>query len=679
MKHKLSLLTLLILIAGFTLNGQVTGIKGKVFDVITREPIPFANVVVEDSSSKYIAGAITDTAGNYLFQHLQAGNYTVKASFIGYASSITKGVSVKKGLLSTLDISLEATAVAVEGVTITKYRVPLIDKDKTVSGATVTSEEIAKPSAKKKASESTVRKGGDVTARIEDKEMNSDLDITESGQLTASELNDFSKWDLWQDIKSNDLKEFQSIWKISPELRYSVQVRANDGQPVADAVVLLKSAGGKVIWSAKTDNTGKAELWSNLFQETKQGTVALSVLYDDKEYPYKNPNLISKGINTLKIPVSCNNPNNVDIAFVVDATGSMVDEMSYLKAELLDIVNSQPANSTNLTFNVGSVFYRDFGDVYVTRKSDFSTDIIQTLDFIKLQNAESGGDFPEAVDEGLMEAVAKLEWSKNARARILFLLLDAPPHATSEVKEKLQRTIQLAAQKGIRIVPVVASSAGDAGSLEYLMRSIALATNGTYVFLTDHSNIGLTHAKPVTDQYDVELLNNLLKRLIVQYTYMPECAENPLGKATTDTSYFINSPIVAHEILDLTRTRAPYKPKELLQDFTKQAVADSTEIPTVADSISVTPAEEPVNPGEPDVPLEIKYYPNPTSGTVTVELQGAIKELYLTDISGKLIKTYKVSGDTQLKVDLSEYSTGIYFLKCFAQNKSFTGKIMLTR
>jgi len=98
------------------------------------------------------------------------------------------------------------------------------------------------------------------------------------------------------------------------------------------------------------------------------------------------------------------------------------------------------------------------------------------------------------------------------------------------------------------------------------------------------------------------------------------------------------------------------------------------------DNWSIDPmGDAPVEPVEPDEPLEIKYYPNPTTGTVTVELQGAIKELYLTDISGKLIKTYKVSGDTQLKVDLSDYSTGIYFLKCFAQNKSFTGKIMLTR
>jgi hypothetical protein len=80
----------------------------------------------------------------------------------------------------------------VEGVTITKYRVPLIDKDKTMSGATVTSEEISKPSAKKKVSGDTERKSREESARIGDKTINSDLDITESGQLTASELNDFS-------------------------------------------------------------------------------------------------------------------------------------------------------------------------------------------------------------------------------------------------------------------------------------------------------------------------------------------------------------------------------------------------------------------------------------------------------------------------------------------------------
>jgi len=59
--------------------------------------------------------------------------------------------------------------------------------------------------------------------------------------------------------------------------------------------------------------------------------------------------------------------------------------------------------------------------------------------------------------------------------------------------------------------------------MEYLMRSIALATNGTYAFLTDHSGIGNKHTAPSTDKYKVETLNELLLRLISQFLDMPAC------------------------------------------------------------------------------------------------------------------------------------------------------------
>jgi hypothetical protein len=58
------------------------------------------------------------------------------------------------------------------------------------------------------------------------------------------------------------------------------------------------------------------------------------------------------------------------------------------------------------------------------------------------------------------------------------------------------------------------------------MRTFALATNGTYVFLTDDSGVGNAHIKPTTDKYDVEKLNEAIKRVIKQYTQMPDC-NNP--------------------------------------------------------------------------------------------------------------------------------------------------------
>ena len=79
------------------------------------------------------------------------------------------------------------------------------------------------------------------------------------------------------------------------------------------------------------------------------------------------------------------------------------------------------------------------------------------------------------------------------------------------VKEQLQ----LAAEKGIRIIPVSAS--GIDRETEFLMRILAIASNGTYTFITDHSGIGNEHLEPTVGEYEVEFLNDLIVRLVNEY------------------------------------------------------------------------------------------------------------------------------------------------------------------
>lgn len=72
-----------------------------------------------------------------------------------------------------------------------------------------------------------------------------------------------------------------------------------------------------------------------------------------------------------------------------------------------------------------------------------------------------------------------------------------------------------AAEKGIKIISVTAS--GIDKETEFLMRFISISTNGTYVFITDHSGIGESHLEPTVGQYQVEYLNDLMVRLINKY------------------------------------------------------------------------------------------------------------------------------------------------------------------
>jgi hypothetical protein len=50
------------------------------------------------------------------------------------------------------------------------------------------------------------------------------------------------------------------------------------------------------------------------------------------------------------------------------------------------------------------------------------------------------------------------------------------------------------------------------------MRFFAIATNGTYVFVTDHSGVGNPHLEPSVGEYTVEKLNDLMVRLINEFS-----------------------------------------------------------------------------------------------------------------------------------------------------------------
>jgi hypothetical protein len=348
------------------------------------------------------------------------------------------------------------------------------------------------------------------------------------------------------------------------------------------------------------------------------------------------------GLNKIKLDVACEVPNKIDIAFIVDATGSMGDEIEYLKTELNDVIQKAKAALPHNSFRLGSVFYRDFGDLYVTRKSDLDTNIQQTIQFIKNQRADGGGDEPEGVDTALSTALNYMNWDKQAITRIAFLVLDAPPHHDEKTLNRIKMLTQKAAAMGIRLVPLTASGIGK--TTEYLMRCMALATNGTYVFLTDDSGIGGSHIKPTTDKYNVELLNDLLVRLIKQYSYSVGCDElkQPIDSSIKDTF--------------------------VVQNPAWQNPSDTTSKDTLNQ-----------NPNQNEEPKfkSWKIYPNPTEGPINIDIEGDLGELFLTDNSGKILQRIEVNNKQQIKLDIREYPQGIYYLKYIMQKGSLDAKVIL--
>jgi hypothetical protein len=337
----------------------------------------------------------------------------------------------------------------------------------------------------------------------------------EPGVITAGEWNDLDNWDFWNNVLNNqEYSTMPTYWKFFHNNRVSVVLSNGQGTPIIDAVVELKR-NSTTIFTARTDNFGKAELWADLFQHSSEvDPSSLSISINNGAYTTSGVKFYQDGINEIAI-ASTSSSNRVELSFVVDATGSMGDELEFLKTELLDVIERVKDDNPNVSLYTSSVFYRDENDQYVTRVSPFTNSVQTTINFIKDQKADGGGDYPEAVHTALEKAIGELQWSYTARTRLLFLVLDAPPHYTTSVIQSIQESIALAAEKGIKIIPVTAS--GIDKKTEFLMRFFAISTNGTYVFITDHSGVGNSHLEPTVGEYQVEFLNNLMVRLINKY------------------------------------------------------------------------------------------------------------------------------------------------------------------
>lgn len=614
--------------------GKSQTLSGRVVDETKAKGIAYATVDIYESKNRK-ASLLTDIEG-YFSLTLYPGIYRLEITYAGYTKLVK---SVHINLDSSILFKLK------ENIT-RKYVEELLDEATELDEDT---EDVALMSVRTSKLEkhrtritstrmSRAPKVGIMDFEGSGKSMVENL--PGPGKLTAGEINDFSKWDLWTDIKHDELNQFQKMWDFSPEGRYLVQVVDPRGLPLADVIVHLVNAQSKKLFSARTDNTGKAELWSSLApsDELTSAKMSLQADYFGRSSTIRRAKEFGHGVNVFELDVDCRQSQNVDIAFVVDATGSMGDELEYLKNELNDVMYKAKGIDNTLNFNFASVFYRDHTDAYLTRVQNFTRILSESTSFITTQSAGGGGDFEEAVEVALDTAINSLTWSEVARTRVIFLILDAPPHNNMEVKQKIDSLSRQAASQGIRIVPLVAS--GINKSTEYLMRSIALATNGTYAFLTDHSGIGSPHLAPSTDDFKTETLNDLLVRVIKSYAYMPDCKQK------------------------LPELNLKYADSVVSFLSTDSSFIDSQ----ITDSIKK--------------PVEItwKYFPNPTRGIVNIQASAAIRELYITDLSGKVLKIVKdIEREVPVEVDLGEYASGIYLIRYAVEENWISGKVILIR
>ena len=343
-----------------------------------------------------------------------------------------------------------------------------------------------------------------------------------AGILTAGEWNDLDHWDFWSGLMgSQDYGGMSQYWRMyTPRRRVAVRVADAAGKRLPALRITLEQ-NQKVLWSTLTDNQGEADLWVDPFH-AQAGTDNLVLTIDGKPQasaPKLSPWNVQQEeaeVNFYIVDKAKAPEKRADIAFIVDATGSMSDEIDFLKKDLVDILDRAKGGVGEVELRTAAVFYRDEQDEYLTKFSPFTNDYRKTIQYISMQYADGGGDLPEAVHTALEAGLQNLAWNTSARARIAFLVLDAPAHQDHQgVVESLQASIESYAKYGIKIIPVFCSS--PTKECEFMCRFFSTLTGGTYVFLTDDSGVGGDHIEASVGDFQVEALNDLLVRLIAKY------------------------------------------------------------------------------------------------------------------------------------------------------------------
>lgn len=334
----------------------------------------------------------------------------------------------------------------------------------------------------------------------------------QSGLLTAGSFDDVSNFSDYQSFLAKFRGHRQISWPLQTNSRQTlITVRDGQGNPIGNA--RCRVTAGQihgVLLDARTGSDGRVMLLAD--HEVARNTNGLrlqvwspqsqEVIIDQTCQPGRRWEVAATETETAL-------PTALDLALVIDTTGSMGDELEYLKTEIDSIVESVNKMFPNVDQRYSLITYRDNGDDYVSRSFDFTGSLTDFRKNLDKQSANGGGDFPEAMDAALKSA-EQLSWRKGNTARVLFLVGDAPPHQQN-INRALESVKGLGKQ-GVRIFPVGAS--GVEATAQIVMRTSAFLTMGQYLFLTDHSGVGNAHATPDVPEFAVERLNRLMVRMI---------------------------------------------------------------------------------------------------------------------------------------------------------------------
>ena len=331
----------------------------------------------------------------------------------------------------------------------------------------------------------------------------------QQARLTGGSIDDNERFDDYLAYRTDFFGLGIPVRDLSPRGRIVVTVTGEGGLPAAGTEVIVTGDGEAV--SLRTTADGTVRFHPEAY-ETGDGPFTVSAgEATATATPGQDVSLVTS------LPTAMGGSVALDVLFLLDATGSMDDEIRQLKVTIDEVAQRIHRLPVALDVLLGMTLYRDEGEAFLTSTFDFTPDVAAFADALSAVVALDGGDYPEALDEALADALSQPSWrSPSGTVQLVFLVADAPPQVRRQVPVPYTDSMREAAGRGIKIFPV--SSSGTDDQAEFVFRQLAQFTGARYVFLTYGAGGRATGESTDIDQRDyAELsLDDLIVRLVAE-------------------------------------------------------------------------------------------------------------------------------------------------------------------
>ena len=202
----------------------------------------------------------------------------------------------------------------------------------------------------------------------------------------------------------------------------------------------------------------------------------------------------------------------IEVTFVLDTTGSMGPLIDGAKKKIWSIANTIVDINPNADIRMGLVGYRDYGDEYVIKNIQLTSDLQDMYSHLMKFRAAGGGDRPEAVNEALDSALNEIKWSDQQNAkRIVFLVGDAPPH----MDYNGPKYPELVHQANKRDIVINAVQAGARYDTRRVWQRIAALGQGDYIPIPQNGGQVVIIETPFDD--DIIILQRKIDETVLPY------------------------------------------------------------------------------------------------------------------------------------------------------------------